>query len=348
MTDDEPDEEDGLVGWPRPWRSVASAAFGVSSKLRSRAYDAGWLAAQKVPGPVISVGNLTVGGSGKTPFVVLLVELLESWGHRPAVVSRGYRRQGSGQVVVSSDGIAKVGPQASGDEPALIARKTSAIVVVDEDRVRGARRALELGANVVVLDDGFSHRRLARDLDIVMLDALRPFANRLLLPEGPLRESPAAIRRADLVVINRTVEADAPALDDVPEDLPRVEVVVVPTGLTAGLDGPRTPIMSLMGTSVGLLSAIARPARFRRTLEGLGAKVVHESRHPDHTVLTAEMVERFVQEARIRGAERLVTTEKDAARGTELGPLEVLAIKHRIVGGEFVLHNALRQVMGDP
>lgn len=332
-------------GWMQPFHAALGALFGAGARLRTHAYDAGWISPKRVTRPVISVGNLMVGGTGKTPFVMLLVELLKKWGYRPGVISRGYRRRGSGLVVVSTEGAPRVGPEKSGDEPALLARMPGVIVVVDKNRVRGAERAIQLGADVLVLDDGFSHRRLMRDLDIVMLDALQPFGNGRLLPEGPLREPPEALKRADLLVLNRTVDTDEAMKDPLPADRPHIEVVVEPVRLKAGLDGPSTPVMSLLGASVGLLSAIARPDRFRRTLEALGARVVHEVRHPDHARLDDDTVARFVSEARVLGAERFLTTEKDAARGTALGPLEVLSIRHRVDQGEAILHEHLRRTL---
>lgn len=315
--------------WIRPALAGASAAFGAASTFRKLAYDRGWLPVRWAPVPVVSVGNLVVGGTGKTPFVIWLADFLNRQGRRVAVVSRGYRRarRGGCPVIVSTGEGPVAHGEVGGDEPTLIAQRTNAIVVVDPDRVRGAHRAANLGANVIVVDDGFSHRRLGRDLDLVLLDGL--MAHRGFLPGGPLREPQSALARADLCAVVGTTAR----VEWLP-GRPLVRARVVPTAVY----GPRTdpfPANHLAGRRVALLSAIARPLRFRRTVEALGATVVHEEVYRDHARLPHATLRSFLSRAAATGAEHALTTEKDAVRVPEPWPhpLGMLRIDLEIVEG---------------
>ena len=201
-------------------RLIESTAIG--PRCYHWLYDAGVLRSTAVSVPVISVGAVTMGGAGKTPFVELVVERLCRWGRRPAVVSRGYRRRSRGVVMVARGEGPEVDVATAGDEPFLLARRTSAIVVVGADRAAAAEAATRAGANAVVLDDGFQHRRLHRDLDIVLVDAAGSGA--FVVPFGLAREPPSAIRRADVVV-----RCAVPGLPDPPGDAtPRVAVEALP------------------------------------------------------------------------------------------------------------------------
>ena len=166
--------------------------------LRNRHYD-GPRAVRSAPVPVVSVGNITVGGTGKTPIVSWIAEQLESMGRKPAIVSRGYGGSKSGtsmRVDVDSDAVVV------GDEPVLLARRARCPVVVDSDRVRAAQMLVEDGANVIIADDGLQHLRMHRDFEICVVDGERGFGNRRLLPAGPLRESPERLQTVDQVLIN--------------------------------------------------------------------------------------------------------------------------------------------------
>lgn len=326
--------------WAVPALWVGGAAFAVGAGLRRAGYDAGLLPVHRVPVPVLSVGNLAVGGTGKTPFTLLVLARLAALGHRPVVVSRGYRAaSGPRPLVLTPSSTAAE----AGDEPVLLARR-GATVVVDPDRVRGAARAAELGASVVVLDDGFSHRRLARDLDVVLLDAARPFGR--LLPAGPLREPPAALARAHLVVLNQGAASTPPPAPPLP--CPAVRVRVVPEGVGPAA-GPWASPEALRGVQVALLSAIARPRRLAESVTALGATVVHMDAHPDHAPLVDAAVQAFVAAARAAGAARLLTTEKDATRLSPeaLAQLEILRVGHQVLEGEDHLSAALAR-LGTP
>ncbi len=178
--------------------------YAIVVTLRNRLFDWGVLKSESVGVPVISVGNLTVGGTGKTPLVEYLVGVLVGKGRRVAVVSRGYKRKSSGVVVVSDGTTILANAESGGDEPVQIATKyRKAIVVVGESRVAAARQAVELGADIIVIDDGFQHRYLKRDLDIAVIDSTRDVTRDAVLPAGRLREPISGLKRADVVAFSK-------------------------------------------------------------------------------------------------------------------------------------------------
>lgn len=317
----------------REWLLRAGASlYGAAIDLRRVAYRRGMLRRERVTRPVISVGNLAVGGVGKTPFVMLLVDRLNTRGLQVAVLTRGYGRRDERALVVVTEGVTA---EVAGDEPILIARKTGADVVVCADRVRGANMAIARGADVLLLDDGFQHLRLQRDLDVVLLDRAQPFG--ALLPHGRLRERPAALERADLLVL--VGEGEAPA------GLPDLPTIAVSTrAISVERCGRREPPESLAGRSVALLSGIGRPARFARTVEQLGAKVSFHQALGDHQPIDDVTLEAFRRRAQ---AELMLTTEKDAARLGARRPadLAVLEIDFEVVDGDAQLERALDAVL---
>jgi tetraacyldisaccharide 4'-kinase len=327
--------------WMRPILNVGESIYGAAIALRRTAYDTGLIEKKRAPRPVISVGNLAVGGTGKTPFVILLAQRLAEKKLRVAVLSRGYGRKNEDDLVVVSEGDGpRVSAEHAGDEPVLIAERTDAVVVVCADRLRAAEIATKsFHADILILDDGFQHRRLARDLDVVLLDRHDPLANRRLLPRGPLREPVDALARADLLVL----VGEEPEEQTLLPDRPRVEVEVAASQIA--LAGHEHPPEWIAGKKVALISGIARPERFRRTVEQLGANVVHEERRPDHAELGG--LEGFLEAAERAGAEISLTTEKDAVRFLHRPKhLAVLAIEHRVVKGEEHLSEALAKVIG--
>ena len=275
---------------------------------------------------MISVGNIVVGGTGKTPFTILLVARLKARGMTPVVLSRGYGRLDSSAAALVVDADTRV--QASGDEPLLIARRTGVPVVVCANRVRGAGVAIDaLSADVLVMDDGFQHWRLERDLDIVMLDAAEPFGNGHLMPAGRLRERPDALGRAGLLVVNHGV-AVGECSASIP-DQPRVDVFV------------RAHAGDLAGVKVGLLAGIARPERFEATIVAAGGEVVHTAFFADHHWITASELAAAERAAAAAGATRLLTTEKDAVR-LPAGAVDAVRIDMVIAAGDKALDAALQ------
>jgi tetraacyldisaccharide 4'-kinase len=332
--------------------SVAEWGFRAAAGIRSVLYARGLLRTASAGAPVISIGNLTVGGAGKTPAVMAVAERLRARGRRVAVLSRGYGATRSDARVVSDGAEVRLSAAEGGDEAVLVARRLPAVAVLcGPKRVELARLACgALAADVLVLDDGFQHRALARDLDVVVIDAGNPFGNGHLLPRGPNREPTDALRRAGLVWLSRVEGAT-------PEGLERLRALAreatgrepvesrhEPLDLLDGALRTSLGLGALRGRRVRLLSAIARPHAFRRTVEALGAAVVSEHSFRDHHRFRERELRDVLGPAGGDG-EWTVTTEKDAVR---LGPeaaghpaLRVLRIQARVVRGEEVLARAL-------
>jgi tetraacyldisaccharide 4'-kinase len=333
---------------------LLSLLYGAAVRARNRLFDLGVLRQDDVGCPVVSVGNLTVGGTGKTPMAILLAGLLRDRGMRPAVLSRGYRGKNSNAVLVVSDGRQLIaGPAEAGDEPVLIARRLQGIPVL-----AGAKRTLtaayareNLGADVLVLDDGFQHRWIRRDLDIVLLDSRKPLGNGFLLPRGPLREPPEALERAGVVVFTRSEIPPGPMdarLSGLLSGRLVLRTRVRPAALV-GIDGAKYSPSFLAGKRVFAFAGIAQPESFRQTLEDLGAVVVGFQALPDHHRFRAEDLRQIERECSKTGAEILLTTEKDGVKLSGLATfsrrLLCLAIETEILEGADGLETALRVVI---
>ena len=297
-------------------------AYTAAVRVRNRLFDA-HLVTLGAGVPVISVGNITVGGTGKTPLVAWLATRLREAGMLPAVVSRGYAgRAGRGPLVVSDGRGPLVGPDWSGDEPFLLARMLPGVpVVVGADRPAAARRARDMGAEVVLLDDGFQHRRLRRDLDLVLLDAGSPIGNGHLLPAGILREPPSSLARADAVVVTRCAPEGPPhaLIDFVRRHRPGAPVI----GATHRRDGwvdARGAAACAPDRAVAFCG-IAVPEGFHADLRAEGVEILSGRSFPDHHRYAEHDLRALAELARRAGA-TLVTTEKDIVR---LPPAALLA-----------------------
>jgi tetraacyldisaccharide 4'-kinase len=301
---------------------VAEAAFRLGAALRGALYDRGLLRAARAAAPVVSIGNLAVGGAGKTPAAIAVGRRLLARGRRLAVLSRGYGASRTDARVVSDGERLLLGADEGGDEPVLVARRLpGARVLCGPRRADLARTAVEaLGADALLLDDGFQHRALARDLDVVVLDAASPFGNGRLLPAGPNREPRSALRRAGLVWLSRADEVPAAALESLravareatgraPVESRHAPVDVVDGSLERSLG-----LEALRGRRVLLLAGVARPAGVRRTVEALGGEVAAEALFPDHHRFAPGELDAAFRSADAARCELVVTTEKDAVR----------------------------------
>lgn len=331
-----------LPGTPaRLLLAPAWAPYRLAVALRNWAYDHGWAGQRRLPVPVISLGNLTAGGTGKTPAALAVVERLRRAGRTPAILSRGYR---------GVDGINEEA-RLAGDIP----------VVCDPDRVAGGQRALAAGADCLVLDDGFQHRRLARDLDIVLCDATRPWGDDAggrgaVLPLGYLREGRSGLRRAGLLWITRADLVSAQRLADLRGELatwgPVVEERAVGFALTplAATDpSVAAPALRAEATDrpVLLVSGIGNPGGFEAAAQRAGLTVLESHRFPDHHHYTAAQAQALLARATARGAE-LVTTGKDAVKlSAFIRQGAVLTVRSELVDPA-PLDQALARVLAAP
>jgi tetraacyldisaccharide 4'-kinase len=287
--------------------------------VRNGFYDRGLFRQKKLPCMVVSVGNITVGGTGKTPMVILLAKLLLEKGHRPAVLSRGYGAKTNLPVNVVSDGSRiLMGWHEAGDEPLLIARSVSGIpVLTGPRRLLTGRTAIgNFGADVLILDDAFQHRALFRDLDIVLIDAVRPYGNGRLLPGGPLREPAEALGRAHLLIQTGGSRRPEQPLSEVPE-MPSFRGFHRPLGIVEGGTGRLFPVDSLQGKKVCAFAGIGQPEAFRRSLSELDLDMVSFRAFSDHHPYSRTDIDSLRQLAVETGADHIVTTEKDGIRLTD-------------------------------
>jgi tetraacyldisaccharide 4'-kinase len=287
--------------------------YGLGAVARRTAYERGSLRQRRLGRPVLSVGNLTTGGTGKTPLVCWLCERLQGSGVRPAILTRGYRRRrGADAVVIPPNPGRRPEPREVGDEAAWLGRVLPEVPIgVSADRFRTGRLIEEnFPVDVFVLDDGFQHLALARELDVVTLDATRPISDDAILPAGLQREPCSALARAGLVVITRTELGDAaPIKAAVRRINPGVTLVRARTRLDHLVDvtsGASQSVEAWVGRPVHAFCGIGNPEAFFRDLRLWGFDVVRESVFPDHHAY------RDLRFARGGHVAALVTTEKDA------------------------------------
>lgn len=352
-------ERPGLAGAAlAPPLALAALVFRAGAALRGALYDAGVLRAVRVKVPVVSIGNLAVGGAGKTPVAMAVARRLLGRGRRVALLSRGYGAVRADARVVADGARLLLGPDEGGDEPVLLALRLPGVPVLCGPRRAelAAAAVRDHGADALLLDDGFQHRALARDLDVVVLDAANPFGNGRLLPAGPNREPRAALRRAGLLWLSRVDQAEPGRLAAL-RTLARaatgrdpVESRHAPLGLVDGGLAPAGGVEALRGRRVLLLAGIARPEGFRRTLLALGAEVVAEAVFPDHHPFSPADLDRARASADAARCDLLVTTEKDAVRlppsAAADARVRALRIEAEVLGGGEQLEAALDAALG--
>ncbi|MFQ5657422.1 MAG: tetraacyldisaccharide 4'-kinase [Candidatus Methylomirabilales bacterium] len=342
----------GHGAWGRPARAllhVASWMYGLAVVGRMGLYRVGLLRRRRISTRVISIGNLIAGGTGKTPFVIFLVQKLQDRGLRPAVVVRGYRGRREGKTVVVSDGeTIRLRYPEVGDEAQLLAQKLNGVpILMAADRVKGCQAAIgRFDPDVILLDDGFQHLRVERDLDILLLDRENPFGYGYLLPRGFLREPMSALKRADLVVMTG-VESPGDRSDDsgrLFRARPVLHATYVPTVLTDMRTGETVAWEDIHGQQVVAFSGIATPLNFERTLKSLGICPRDHVIFPDHHPYDASDLIEISRRMGDVGATVVLTTEKDAVRLEKLAPsFPILAVGAKLIltGGREELKRCL-------
>ena len=305
-----------LALWP------LSQLFGLTVTLRRRAYLLGWLRRHPIPVPVIVIGNITVGGTGKTPLVIALVKLLRRNGYRPGVVSRGYgSRAGPRPLLVT----ANADPVDAGDEPVLIAQRCGCPVVIDRDRPRGALELVRQGCDVVLADDGLQHYALDRDIEIAVIDGRRRFGNGFLLPAGPLREGRSRLQQVDLVVTNGQARGGEYAL--------RLRL-----GLAVNLldSGCTRDLSQWQGCRVRALAGIGDPERFFADLSACGLRVDGRALPDHYHFRPADLAH--------AGDRPLLMTEKDAVKCRVWARAEHWYVPVEAELSEGFIHEVLRRL----
>lgn len=288
--------------------------------LRNAWYDAFSFAARRAARPVISIGNITVGGTGKTPMTAKVAALLIESGKRVAILSRGYKG-GSIPFDEETRDAAAAQFSAQSDEARVLKRRCPrAQVFLNPDRAAAADAAIAEGADCLILDDGFQHRRLARDLDIVLIDATNPFGHGHMLPRGLLREPLSSLRRAGLIVITRSDEVSEPALTEIRRVAERASggkpMILAEQRIDGFLDvkGRGVAEADTASMQAVIFAGIGNFASFRRCVERMGIRVLAAYEFPDHHYYTAEEIDGLADTAATVEANVLLTTEKDAVK----------------------------------
>lgn len=278
-----------------------SGLFWLLITLRRYLYGMGILGSRRAPAPVVVVGNITAGGTGKTPVTIWLARELQARGFRPGIVSRGYGGSKSGssmRVDHASD------PDVVGDEPVLLAIRTGCPVVVDANRVRATQMLVEDGVDLIIADDGLQHYRLERTYEICVIDGARGLGNRHLLPAGPLRETIDRLNEVDQVLVNGPLRGDREALSVVEQNAIEFDLVAVEA---SRLDGSLSrPIAGFAGTTVHAVAGIGNPQRFFDMLRSHNIQVI-EHAYPDHARLKRKDLD-------FRDEFDILVTEKDAVK----------------------------------
>lgn len=325
-----------IEGWMRSDETGAAAHaflytlslfYGAGVRLRLNLYRAGVIKPKRVPCRVVSVGNITAGGTGKTPVTIHIAGRLKAEGKRVVIVSRGYKGASPGPAAVSDGKTVLLGPEEAGDEPYLMAMRLKGVpVVVGAGRVEASLFAIEkFSPDFIILDDGFQHIRLGRDMNILLVDAVEGFGNGHLLPRGVLREPLAGIKRADIVMIKGgCLESGSQGRL---AGLPAFSFRYRPATLYSLMDNAEKGLPYARGKKAVALSGLARPESFLRTLEELGLEVIKSIAFPDHHAYSRADIETIKKES--KGADIIITTEKDGVKLKALGtdmPVFILGI----------------------
>jgi len=352
-----------------------SKLFALGVKFRRWLYDARIIRDATLGVQVIAIGNLTVGGTGKTPVVEKFARELRDAGRNVAILSRGYpskpkpfhewlrdklllREDTSPPRVVSDGKSLLLDSEMAGDEPHMLASNLRDVVVlVDKNRVKSGRYAIEkFGCDTLLLDDGFQYWRLARRRhDVVLVDRQAPFGNEFLLPRGTLREPPSHLARAHTIFITKSDGQTAELRRRIQRFNPHaaiIECVHHPLYLEDVFSGQRLPLELLRGPKIAALSGIAQPESFEQSLMSLGAELVYSKRFADHHRFTQQEVLNVINRSKKRQAECIITTQKDAVRFPKLDrrdlPIYFMRVEIRIVSGAEDFRDCVRKICFQP
>lgn len=347
-----------------------SVLFALIIKIRRFLYDVRLLRDTTLGVQVVAVGNLTVGGTGKTPVVERLAQELRKQGRKVAILSRGYRSKPTPIIkrlfhmllhiepepprVVSDGHSLLLDSETAGDEPYMLASNLKDVVVlVDKDRVKSGRYAIEkFGCDILLLDDGFQYWKLAgRRRDVVLIDCEQPFGNNYLLPRGTLREPPSHLSRAHVIMITKSNGKTAMLREILRKYNPNaliVESVHQPLYLEEVYSGDKRSLEILKGKKVASVCGIARPESFEKTIQELGAELVYSKRFADHHRYTQQEILNVINRGKIRGAELIITTQKDAVRFPKLDrrdlPIYFLRVEIKIVNGASDFEECVKRI----
>ena len=338
--------------------TVAAVGYSIAIGLRNFLYSKGWLKAYRANAIVVSIGNITVGGTGKTPLVIWLYNKitqnskLKTQNYKCAILTRGYKATQN----------SKLKTQNYEDEPAIIAECCpQAKVIVNPDRVAGAKEAVsKFSANVLIMDDGFQHRRLARDLDIVTIDATQSFGYGKLLPAGLLREPVTALKRADAVVITRCDQIKENKLAELEQKLQQINPnMIIARSIHApnfvkSLDGHEISLKELNDKKIFAFCGIGNPDAFLDTIKRLGSELIGSKVYNDHHHYTENDIADIHKQAKPLKADLILTTQKDwsstqyAIRNTQYEiPFAYLKIELKFTSGEDKLTALIKKALAD-
>ena len=329
-----------------------SRIYGFVVKTRIFFYKKGILRCVRLPVPVFSVGNITVGGTGKTPVVEHIARYLRAKGKRVAILSRGYAANIRQETTFPDKNICN-------DEYLLFKENIPDVLhLLNKSRVKGGREAIKrFQAECLVLDDGFQHLRLARDLNIVIVDALNPFGHEQIIPRGMLREPLEGLKRANMILLSHVDQCSRDKITVITNRLrkitggvPVIETVHKPICLESAKDATKLDIHCLSGKRVFVFCAIGNPVSFRKSIEGLGAEIAGIRVFPDHHVYTLSELQGLNAEAQSMKPDAIVITQKDRVKiGNNLSiwdfPVWTLKIEICVVNGREIFENKINAIL---
>ena len=333
--------------------SFLSLVYRLVCGTRLFLYRCGLRRQTKLKARVISVGNITVGGTGKTPLVIYLAEKLKAQDEKVAILTRGYKRKKKEMLDLTGIARPEVNWRDTGDEPYLLAgRLPDVSIVVTKQRSSSGEYAIERhGVRLVILDDGFQHLKLFRDLDIVVIDSANPFGNGRLLPAGPLREPLTSLKRADVFVLTKTDQAAnkeklIAILRRYNHKAPIVESVYQVRSIERLSDGSEVKVSELQNKKALAFSGIGNPLSFENTSKQLGIQILRHHKFSDHFAYRNKDILELSREAESLGVDLIITTEKDSVRIPLINelkiPIYVLKIDLKVTSGEEILLEKIR------